>query len=340
LPQQWPTLDSYSTLAELARSWPRADLLSDLVRVSLRDVRLALANNPALPEQAALKLAGDRSVEVRTALARNHGVSPATARVLANDAESQVREALFAEVTGADKYPWPPEFVQDDDEAVGELLEQGASDVSPPVRRLVAAYGRTASSLLTRLAGDHEMAVRGAVARNSATPEKSLRQLAADSDEEVVAQAAANPLLPDDLLNVLATSANARVRSGLAGNPTSSPERVGTFLSDTDPVVQSAAARNPRAPLGLLTNLLSSLPQNPPSHKGPRMPYAPIGSVRDYVEDAIARQLLRAHDVHCTCGGRIDRSSHQWVSPEGKSEHFLKLRCLGDCGRDWHLASA
>lgn len=163
----------YAKLRSLAQEKVGPDILSDLAKSEVDEIRLAVAQNPQAASGTLLKLARDARPQVRKA-------AVATA-----DTSVRLRIARHAD-TAAD------------------VLDRLARDPDVGVRMAVAGHASAPGNALQLLCQDPEKKVRLAVAANPKTSEDVMARMAREGDAEVRKQILSRPRVPPQVLSEIA----------------------------------------------------------------------------------------------------------------------------------------
>lgn len=160
-----------------------------------RSVLERVAEQPALPEAVAEKLAADPSIEVVAAVARN----PATPVAVVSGLVGRTEDEILAAVAS---HP-----------GLGPMdLAKLAGHESISVRSSVAYHLNTPAEVLDALSADSTSHVRRGVAHNRNTALATLEKLATDPDAQVRGHVAAHPNAPATLVDRLAADPDEWVR--------------------------------------------------------------------------------------------------------------------------------
>ncbi|MGW1321275.1 hypothetical protein ACWD64_01980 [Streptomyces antibioticus] len=232
------------------------------------DERAMIANNPSLPADVVVLLAGDPDPEVRERIARRADLGPAERRALAEDPDPRVRLAVSVHPAWSEEeraridydvpqdgpflHHWPPLPPRDP-----EAVRRDALSAHPLLRRRAASRHTLPADLLERLAADDDLGVRVLLAQNhpDAPPPLLLRAFleytGLGRDDLLL-----RPQFPTDGLAVHADDADPAVRALAARDPGCAPETVARLTRDPDPAGRAALARHPNLPQDRLAELL------------------------------------------------------------------------------------
>jgi hypothetical protein len=315
------------------------DLQMDLLRRGDVAIRVALAGRSWLAPEVAQRLAKDRSVKVRSALAARAPREAELIARLAADSSAVVRRTLLGALSAA--FGGIPGRRSELRAAQAVATEQLAGDDDPGIRVACARLTALPERGHSVLAADPAPDVRASLAGNLAVATALLDRLAADPEPAVAAAALRNPFVSTALVRSAATDDAAWKRAAAAANVMLPRDEAIALLGDPEDRVVAVVAGNPRVPLAAVAERLDGLPENPPSHRGAKMPYAPVGSLRDHVEHRLARACVQG--ATCQCGGVLQTKPFDWEGATHDDREdsrfgprFLKLWCQG-CGRGWSL---
>lgn len=228
-------------------------------------VRLAIAGNPATPDQDRIAvldgLLKSKSPKVLEAVARNPATSEAVLRKLATSTHAKVLVAVA-------EHRATPDLVR------VSAIEMLAKNVDSEVRLAVAKNKATPPAILACLADDKDLQVRQAVAehpttpgpiriavlvalgnesnpkvlvavaRNPATPATVLEDLSKQQDSTLLEAVAANPATLAPVLQMLAMNVNVGVRMTVALNPATPTATLDALAQDEDEYVRGSVAEN------------------------------------------------------------------------------------------------
>ncbi|MCM1968145.1 hypothetical protein [Streptomyces sp. G1] len=230
--------------------------------------RAAIADNPSLPADVVVLLAGDPDPEVRQRIAHRTDLGPAEMRALAVDPDPKVRLALSVhpalseeeragidyEVPADDRFhPWPGPRAPRDPEDV----RRDATSGHPLLRRRAALVPTLPPDLVERLAADEDLGVRVLLAQNHPdAPAALLLRSFLEYAHPERAQLTTRPNFPNTGLAAFADHEDPEVRALAALDPQTAPDTVERLTRDPDPVVRAAMARHPNLPQHRLAELL------------------------------------------------------------------------------------
>lgn len=212
------------------------------------------------------RLAYDPCVGVRVALADNDAIPPGIAHILAHDSEPAVR-ARTAEypflapetfaLLAADPRPEVAYIVAYHASIPVEILARLAGSEHRCVRMAVADNPRTPADILARFALGDGSDEKRAAAQNSSTPVHVLEALAEDEGEGwwvkrgIASNAAATPYI----LTCLARFPEAYVQSVVAERSDTPAEALTILAANTSDSVRVSVARNRNTPADVLERL-------------------------------------------------------------------------------------
>jgi len=217
-------------------------LTPTVVRALARDgaeaVRLPLASRGALPEPVLFELVKDASAKVRAAVASDARLGGETLVALAGEPGEPVRAAVAAN-------PSAPTA------ALTRITEH---ELSPRLRRMLAAHPNSAASVLEALFGA-DVGLRAQVAAHPALPASLARRCTGDAETEVREAVAHNRAVDASILESLIEDSSTSVREALAQNP--GFPGLADLATDPSSAVRKAVAVRDDAPRDVLDALVN-----------------------------------------------------------------------------------
>lgn len=301
-----------------------------------REVRLALAANPAVPAKVVVQLASDDDSEVRSRAARHPNAPPELLERVARgcmEAPLGVEAAKLVELALRNAAA-SPELVEDVVRAcpfptlAGAGVRAGPADdrTYAVVLRGAALADACPPQLRARLATSCWPEVRHGVAACRATTEATIRVLALDPDRQVRVAIAWRRDAPSDVLDALTHDANAWVRSVAAWNPRT-PARALARLASTGTSI-FYLARN----AGLPSALVAALAHLAGYEKEPfRPPPEDVPMVRDWVDE------LDTHKLPATAPAADVANVRHWSYPVAALRDYVepKMGSYDLASRQW-----
>lgn len=293
------------------------------VKHAAREVRLALAANPAVPAKVVVQLAVDADSDVRSRAARHPNAPPELLERVARGCMAGplgVEAAKLVELAlrnGAAS----PGLVEDivrackDDDRVYAVVLRGAAlaDACPPALRV-------------RLSTSRWPEVRHGVAACRATTEATIRVLATDPDRQVRVAIAWRRDAPPDVLETLTRDANDWVRGVAAWNPRTPARALARLASTGTAIFYLASNAGLPAPLvAALAHLAGH--ETEPFHPPPE----DVPVVRDWVDE------LDTHKVPATAPAADVVNVRHWSYPVAALRDYVepKMGSYDLASRQW-----
>ena len=200
-------------------------------------VRVAVAENPALPPRTRRRLLQDTDRDVRSAAIRSPRTAARTLARFSRDDSADVRRAVARHPTTRP-----------------EILTRLAADTHPDVRAGVASNPACPPELLAEILKRHPGLIHDA-ASSPVCPPQELTRHARHVDSMRRLKIAANLACPSTVLETLADDNNGDVRHRVAANPSCPPRLSERLAGDENHFVRYGAAQSKTTPRTVLARL-------------------------------------------------------------------------------------